>query len=286
MPTAVRQLKRGEEAQTLDFLNRQPFANVVLSGFVQEHGLESPRNRGSFYGRFDQGCLCDLALIGHHVILSGSGAAIPCFAEIAGERHKNDLRMVFGEETAVDTFTELLFQAASYFQVQGAAPQLLYALRRIKGQATAVEGLRLARLDELEEVVELHARLCAEQSGVDPSAQDPAGFRQWVLHRFERGRIWVVRDHQVISFKTDVVTETDCAAYLEGVWTRPDLRGKGLGSAALKGVCQRLLARHQGICLYVDGQDEQAQSFYERVGFERIASYRVVRCGSVKGQAA
>src|SRR6185312_11792592 len=127
------------------------------------------------------------------------------------------------------------------------------------------------------EVAQVHARICREDTGVDPLMQDPIGFRRRILARIERGRAWIWCDAHGIAFKTDVVFETDEAIYLEGVWVRPDLREDDLGSVLLRSLAQRLLRHHHGVCMFADGDDQPINAFYQKAGFEATAPYRVAR---------
>jgi predicted GNAT family acetyltransferase len=116
-----------------------------------------------------------------------------------------------------------------------------------------------------------------EMNGVDPATKDPQGFRERVRSRIEMGRVWVVNDEGGVAFKVDIVSMTDEAVYLEGILTRSDLRGTGLGSAALSALCRRLLKRHRAVCLFANAENEPLLSFYSRIGFTPFASYRLVR---------
>ena len=64
----VRQLVQGEEKLTLSYLQLHPLENLILIGFIRDHGLVNERNRGSFYGYFCDGWLSGVALLGHHTL--------------------------------------------------------------------------------------------------------------------------------------------------------------------------------------------------------------------------
>ena len=152
----------------------------------------------------------------------------------------------------------------------------MYALTEV-GEGDGLPGLRPAQAAETEEVIQAQARDYFESLGVDPLAQDPVGFRERTAAHTAGGRIWVARDEDGIAFKADVATQTEEAAYLEAIWTRPDLRGRGLGTVALMELCRRLLGAHRAVCLFADAHDARLRSFYRRVGFEPLALYHVVR---------
>jgi GNAT superfamily N-acetyltransferase len=273
----ARRLKRGEERGVCDFLNRQPLRNVVMLSAVGDHGLEDRSHHGSFYGCFRQDQLIGVALIGRHVMLSGGAESVVVFANVARLCHEPELRMVLGEEETVAGFCQIFTQAPCRQAVRQVQPQALYALTQVGGTARKIEGLRRAQLAEQEEVVQVHARDWREQIGTDPLAQDPAGFRQRMRARIERGRVWIVRDESGIAFKTDIVAESDEAIYLEGIWVRPDLRGFGLGRDILKSLCRQLLRQHYAVCLFADADNRRVATFYQKVGFQAIGTYCVAR---------
>lgn len=269
----------GEEARALEFLNRQPLRNLQMIGLIRDHGLEDPRNRGTFYGCVTKDDdLTGVALVGHWVFLSGDEAAVAAFARLARLRHRPEVRVLLGEEMAAGEFDRVFTQSPEWQNVERAESQLLFAAKQVTGEERQVRGLRLAETSDAEEVAEIHALACLEHTGVDPSKDDPAGFRERVLARIRMGRTWITReDDRRITFKTDIASETDRAVYLEGVWTTPVLRRRGVGSAALKDICQRLLHHRRVVCLFADADAEHLTSFYSRVGFEMLAPYRLIR---------
>lgn len=273
----TRQFHRGEEAFVTAFLNRQPLRNVVMLGAVCDYGLESAFHRGSFYGCFREGQLIGVALIGRHVVLSGSEETIPVFANVARLCHEHAPQMVLGDAATVEKFCHLLTRPPYHLTVSLAQLQILYTMTKSKSEGKDMKGLRLARTDEREEVAQVHARICREENGMDPLAQDPIGFRRRILVRIERGRVWIWRDPHGIAFKTDVIYETENAIYLEGVWVRPDLRESDLGTTLLMNLCQRLLRHNHGVCVFAEGDDEQSNAFYQKAGFEALEPYRVAR---------
>lgn len=279
----VRQLVQGEEPLALEFLNRHPLENLTLIGFIQDHGLVSERNRGSFYGYFCVGRLSGMALIGHHTLLSCDANAAQYFGQIAMQSHRPEVINLMGGGAAVEAFRSVFNETATGRQILAEEKESLCVARQIKGRRSAHLKLRQVLPAELDEVAALHARTYLEWNGVDPSAKDPEGFRQRMRARIEKGRIWIVRDAKGIAFKTDIVSESPEAVYLEGVWTRVDLRSTGFGSAVLKQLGAILLERYPAICLYASAEDERALSFYRKAGFEVICVSHLVRyrpCGN------
>ena len=62
-------------------------------------------------------------------------------------------------------------------------------------------------------------------------------------------------------------------AVLGNVTTHPDFRGRGLGTAACAILCKELLREVDHVGLNVKADNSSAIACYERLGFERIATY-------------
>jgi predicted GNAT family acetyltransferase len=273
----IRRLMTGDEAQALSFLDQEPLKNLIMIGLIRDHGLEGPSNRGTFYGCFLQDQLIGMALMGHCVLLSGSREIINHFAHLACLADISQVRLMLGEEGMIESFHRYLSQLSNRLTVHRTAPQLMLVLTDTQATNQCLEGLRRACVDELDQVARMNAEGYFELNGVDPATKDPAGFRERVLKRIEMGRVWVVNDEDGVAFKVDIVSMTDEAVYLEGILTRSDLRGTGLGSAALNALCRLLLRRHKAICLFANADNQPLLSFYNRIGFAPFASYRLVR---------
>lgn len=278
MKFATRKLGAEDEAQALAFLRRRPLDNVLLLGLAQDYGLAAASPRSTFYGQFAaDGELVALALLGHHVLLSGTPDALPAFARLARLQHTQTLHVVLGPAPMATTFSRLLAAGAPVAQPYRFEPQLFLVLDDLVPQANADCALHRATPADTDEVAELHALACVEQNGADPRLSDPAGYRARVGQRIAAGRTWIARDARGIYFKTDVTTEAAQIAYVEGVMLRADVRGLGLGSAAFAQLCRRLLQQSERVCLLVKAAEQKTISFYHKLGFTLHAHYECVR---------
>lgn len=273
----IERLMSGEERQVIEFLNRQPLKNLQMTGLILDNGLENARNRGAFYGCFDDGYLIGVALVGHWVFLSGGLETVSIFARIARFLHRQEVRIVLGEEVLVNEFARVFADAARQHEAHPDEAKLLLSVNRLEEETPEIEGLRPAEAAEADEVAHVHALTCMELIGVDPMQQDASRFAACVRARIGMGRVWIVRDERGIGFKTDIASETEQGVYLEGIWMRPDLRGHGLGTHALRSLCRRLLRRRQVVCLFSDAANARVNAFYQRVGFNTVAPYRLIR---------
>lgn len=273
-PLMVEELRAAQEAEVMDFLCERPSHTFGMAGFIRTNGLVSSHNRGSFYAcRDKEGQLQGVALIGHYILLeTRSDAAIEAFARLAQDCRT--AHMLLGEQDKVEAFWD-------YYAESGQA-QRLFCRELLLEQSWPIEvgqaipGLRLANLDDLDLVVPAHAQLAFDESGIDPLAADPEGFRQRCARRIELGQTWLWVEEGRLTFKADVITDTPEVIYLEGIWVDPGERGKGHGFNCMSQLSRELLARTRSVCLLVNERFEAAQRFYKRAGFEQVSYYDTI----------
>lgn len=265
------QLTREHEQEALAFLAERPLHTTIMAGFIRDHGLTSPLNRGNFYGCRDHlGRLKGIALIGHATLVEARvDAALVALARVA--REAPTTHMMLGEQEEIEQFW-------NYYAQNGESPrmlcrELLFEQRWPVEVRETVDGLRRATRDDLKLIVPAHAQLAFEESRVNPLADDPMGFRLRCERRIEQGRTWVLIERGRLIFKAEVVAETPEATYIEGIYVNAEERDKGYGVRCLSQLSQRLLERTSSICLLVNEQNRKAQAVYQKVGFKLRGYY-------------
>ncbi len=263
-------LTAGAEAEVASFLAERPVHTVFMASLLRDNGLESPLNRGSFYACRDrESRLEGVALIGHATLIEArSEAALAAFAHVAQECSLAHL--VRGEQEKVEYFW-------SRYSATGATPRLVCRELLLEQRVPPVlrryvNGLRLATIADIEQIMEVNAAMAFEESGVNPMERDPEGFRRRTARRIEQGRYWVWTKRGRLVFKADIIAETPEAAYLEGIYVNPEERGKGYGLSCLSQLSRELLARTGAVCLTVNEQVRNTLSFYAKAGY-RLSSY-------------
>ena len=272
-PLKAQSLAVGEEDEVLTFLAKRPILTVIMAGLIRDNGLGSPLNRGSFHACRDAtGRLEGVALIGHVTMVeTESEAALECFAHVA-QKHQL-AHVILGEEDKIKRFWD-------FYCPGGQSPRLM--CREIlfeKRSPTEVHEpvtLRRATLADIEMVVPVHAQMCFDECGINPMDRDPVGFRQRVACRIERGRIWVWTEAGKLIFKADVQSDTPEQAYLEGVYTTPEQRGKGYGFRCISQLSRTLLANTKSLCVLSNEQNRAAQLFYRKAGYKMRGYYDTI----------
>ncbi len=264
---AVERLRDGEaEREVLAFLAERPVHTVVMSDLVRANGLESPFNRGAFYACRDaQGQLEGVALIGHATFVEArTDGALRAFARLAQTNRR--AHMILGEQEAVKRFWE--FYAPSGQRPRLFCREMLYELRAPVATSDTVEGLRLATLEDLPLVMPVHAALAEEESGVNPLAADPQGFRLRTSRRIEGGRVWVLVEAGRLAFKCDIASDTPECVYLEGAYVAPERRRDRVALRCLAQLGANLLRRAAVLSALVNEQNLAAQALLEKAGYE------------------
>ena len=268
------ELTEDDRHEVLAFLSERPMHTVCLTGFIRDNGLQSPHNRGTFYGcRNSAGRLEGVALIGHATLIEArTRRAMREFALVAQGATRT--HMIMGEKAKVEQFWN--YYADEGQQMRRACRESLFELRRAMEQTLEVEGLRLATCEDIDLVAPVHASMAEEESGVNPLNVDPEGFIRRCLRRIEMQRVWVVVRDGELLFKADVQADTPEVVYLEGVWVNSAERGTGLGRECLRQLCREVMVRSKSVCVLVNEENERAQTFYRMCNFKLRATYDTI----------
>lgn len=261
----------GSEERILSALSSESLTNVIMAGFIRDNSFINPLNRGRFYTcRDEKNRVEGVALIGHTILFEAfSDRAIQAFATLA--RRESSPHLLMGEHNAVERFWK--YYASNDESPRLVCPIIFLQRREQFAEQAEVCGLRLATGEDLEQVVHAQAAMVFETSGVDPLKKDPVGFRQRYLRRIDKKRVWVVIENGRLIFKTDVIADTPQATYIEGVYIRPEERGKGLGRRYVTALGRILLERTNAIYLFVENEDTRTKSFYQNLGFTVSGQY-------------
>jgi ribosomal protein S18 acetylase RimI-like enzyme len=270
---AIREIRRGDQDEVLEFLSARPVHTVFMAGLIRDNGIISPQNRGSFYGfrnRFGQ--FEGVALIGHATMIEAhTEEALVAFAPVA--RNCQSAHLIRGEQASITTFWK--YYAGMGRAQRSVSRELLYRLSEMPATSEA-EVLRPATIEELDKIAKVNSSMAFEEGGVSPLQRDPNGFRHRTARRIEQGRIWTYCHDDQLIFKADVVSDTPDAIYLEGIYVRPEERRRGHGLRCLTELCSRLLRNSRLVCLTANERNKSAAALYARVGFQFEGDYETI----------
>ena len=139
-------------------------------------------------------------------------------------------------------------------------------------------AVRLVRPDEIDLLFPAAVAMYTEEVGVSPTADDgERSYRDRVgeLVRARRAYARVI-DGEVV-FKAELAVVTRHTAQIQGVWTAPEWRGRGLGPGRIAGVVRDALRRvAPSVSLYVNDYNTPARKVYERCGFQQVGTFATV----------
>src|SRR5580765_2357589 len=187
---SLQQLNNEHTSEVLSFLSARPLHTFVKTSWINDNGLVSPMNRGTFYGYRDStGQLRGVALIGHVTLFESQiEPALAAFAGLA--QTCSSAKVVLSEANKFRRFMK-------HYGDEGERPhRLSRELLLQKQSATNLDSpadLRRAHPEELDLVMPIHAQAALEEGGVNPLDVDADGFRKRCARRIKQGRVWVAR---------------------------------------------------------------------------------------------
>ncbi len=245
--------------QVLEFCAAEPVERVFLDEAAR-------RGLGRMLATIEAGRVTALCHFGANVVPSGSGSG--AFADPMAQA---PARMIIGEEGAV---TELWEAARGRMpeprEDRPGQPVFAIGVAPQPGET----GLRPAQPEDFELLIPACAATHEGEIGVNPLHTDAQGFRRRTRQQIDEGRSWVWIEDGTILFKAEASARTPHAVQLQQVWVDPDARNQGYAQRGLRDLIRLLLERVPRVCLFVRADNPAAISLYQRVGMERVGSYR------------
>jgi ribosomal protein S18 acetylase RimI-like enzyme len=260
----IEALDNEQKPEVVDFLSVRPLHTFIMSSWIEDNGLVSSLNRGTFYGYRDESRqLRGVALIGHVTLFETRvDDALKAFSELA--RNGSSVRTVLGESDKIAGMGILNSGGRSARRV---CRELLLEKHESENLNT-LSTFRQANPDDLDLVVPVHAQTAFEESGINPLHVDRAGFVERCARRIKQGRVWVSIEHGRLKFKADVVSDTPDVVYLEGVYVSAEHRGNGYGARCITQLTNQLLERTKSVCMLVNETNSAALKSYQKAGFK------------------
>ena len=153
-----------------------------------------------------------------------------------------------------------------------------YVLRRQEARLLS-PGRRAAarpgRREDLEPLVFAARESLREEGRPDPFTGDARGFRRWVAGRVSRARVLESGGRVLFAGYADVRRREGWL--LQGVYTWPEMRGRGLARAGVSDLCTEAFeAGAEHVQLAVVEGNVAAERLYESLGFEPFARLRTI----------
>lgn len=267
-------LTKADVEEVMTFLGTRSLHTAYLTSLIRENGVRSTYNRGEFHCyRNSSRQLEGIALIGHATIIEAlSDSALRAFAEVA--QRCPTVHLIMCQEDRINQFWGFYTQTGQ--EMRRASRQLVFELRWPIEVRKPGSRLRLAEAEDLKLLLPVHAGMACDESGVDPTVVNAAGFSQRYARRIEQGRTWVSMEDGKLLFKAEVVSETPETTYIEGVWVNPEARRRGYGRSCMSQLARMLLWRTKSLCLSVNDENEAARAFFKQSGYHLQGVYDTI----------
>jgi predicted GNAT family acetyltransferase len=274
--SALRPLDDRDLGEALALCDRDPVVNVFVSSRVREAGLELARLGGQVWGYQRGGQLVSLCYAGANLVpVSATPEATAAFAgraRLMGRRCSS----IVGLAPSVMSMWETLRPSwGAAREVRASQPVM-----EISGPPLVPPDplVRRVRREELDILLPASVAMFTEEVGVSPLGHDGGGaYRTRVRELIEAGRAYARIEDGRVVFKAEIGSVTPLACQVQGVWVRPELRGRGLAEAGMAAVVTDALRRVAPVVsLYVNDYNRPARAAYRRVGFTQTATFASV----------
>lgn len=274
-PAAARvpvRLRRSYEAEALEYLARAPYDNVFLSWIIANDRSTATRSSIALCGPPDEP-VRGVAYYGRQVVLAADdGETVDAFAASAPISRLE--RMIVGPKPIADRYWERVRDRhAPARAIRDRQPVLAVDRATLVTPHDAPPvRVRRARPGEWERVAYNSAKMIEQELEYDPRGF-AAEFNANVRLMIDRGLWWVGETEGELCFFCNAGPRTAQTLQLQGIWTPPALRGRGLAASALAGISEILLRDVPSLSLYVNGFNVPALRLYERTGFRQVSEF-------------
>ncbi len=274
--SSLRLLDNRDRADVIELCDRDPVVNVFVSSRVYEAGLDPVRLGGQIWGYEPGGRLTSLCYVGANLVpVAATPDAISAFAGRARLLGRRCSSIVGLAPAALGLWDLLQPYWGRPREIRPGQPVMV-----ISGppQVAPDPLVRRVRPDELGILLPASVAMFTEEVGVSPVGPDGGGaYRARVGELIAAGRAFArIEDGQVV-FKAEIGSVTPLACQVQGVWVRPELRGRGLAEAGMAALVEEALRNVAPVVsLYVNDFNLPARAAYRRVGFTEAATFASV----------
>jgi predicted GNAT family acetyltransferase len=269
----VRLLGDTDAAEVRRLLDAAPYAGAQVAERVTSAPLAWWRHEARIFGYGRR--LTSLCWVGANVVpVSASQPAAVAFAELVAGEPRGCSSIVGSADAVLEMWNRLAPSWGPAREVRGCQP--LLATDR-PAEVRPDPDVRLVRLDEVHVLYPAAVAMYTEEVGVRPAADGDPSYHDRVLDLVRARRAYARFHEGRVVFKAEVAVVTRHTAQIQGVWTDPEFRGRGLATAGMAAVVEDVLRRvAPTVSLYVNDFNEPARRAYARCGFRQVDTFATV----------
>ena len=258
----------GELGQLRVLLDTDPVQNVYLRSELRLLGAAAP-----WYAVSDGTTM--------RAAVMGGALTVPWIPDpddaphlAAAIRAAPPVHLMVGPRAAVHALHTHLSPPRAAHEVRDHQPVMVVDRERL--QVLPPAPLRPSTRADVERLAQAAAAMHAEEMGTDTRPPDPSAWRARMTQLVDRSWSWCWVDRGELVFKAELSAWTPEVVQVQGVFTAPAHRGRGVATAAMVALSSRLLAAAPLVTLYVNSHNDTAIRMYRRVGFEPVGEFATV----------
>ncbi|MET0448063.1 MAG: GNAT family N-acetyltransferase [Aeromicrobium sp.] len=253
-------------------LDRDPLVNLFVRNRVDATKLQARWLGGQVWGYFEDDVLVSACHAGANVVpVQATSRALELFAE---QIMADNIRpsSIVGPRDAVLPMWRLM--EPRWGPARSPRLDQPFMVLERDSRVRPDERVRPVLIDEFDTIYPACVAMFTEEVGVDPEIGNRSGYRARVAQLISQGWSYAIIEDGEVIFKTEVGAATTTACQLQGVYVRPDLRGRGIAVPALAAVVRHVRQTVAPVVtLYVNDHNTAARRAYERVGFEHTETF-------------
>jgi len=227
-------------------------------------------------GYFDDGNLKSVLMTGANIVpVNTSLIARQEFATVLNRSGRRSSSIVGPVEEVLDLWSRVSTSWGPAREVRSNQPVLSM---RTNSSVEIDHDVRYSNLSDLEDLVPACIAMFTEEVGISPTINGGGNaYRNRISELVSSRRSFVKYLGSELVFKAEIGTVGAGVAQIQGVWVKPEHRGKGISVSAMAAVVKLVLADVAPVVsLYVNDYNEVALKTYRSVGFEQVDTFATV----------
>ena len=272
---------RALDAHSIDLvknlIEQDPVRHCFLAARLEQ--TKQSRFRPSYpdlLGYFDDGNLKSVLMTGANIVpVNTSLIARQEFATVLNRSGRRSSSIVGPAEEVLDLWSRVSASWGPAREVRGNQPVLSM---RSNSSVEIDHDVRYSNLSDLEDLVPACIAMFTEEVGISPTINGGGNaYRNRISELVSSRRSFVKYLGSELVFKAEIGTVGAGVAQIQGVWVKPEHRGKGISVSAMAAVVKLVLADVAPVVsLYVNDYNEVALKTYRSVGFEQVDTFATV----------
>jgi predicted GNAT family acetyltransferase len=272
---------RALDAQSIELvknlIEQDPVRHCFLASRLEQ--TKQSRFRPSYpdlLGYFDDGKLKSILMTGANIVpVNTSLIARQEFATVLNRSGRRSSSIVGPAEEVLDLWSKVSGSWGPARDVRVNQPVLTM---RSNSLLPLDHDVRYSNLSDLDELLPACIAMFTEEVGISPTLNGGGNaYRNRISELVSSRRSFVKYLGSELVFKAEVGTVGAGVAQIQGVWVKPEYRGRGIAAPAMAAVVKLVLADLAPVVsLYVNDYNEVALKTYRTVGFEQVDTFATV----------